>query len=98
MKIKLKQKDLVTLHDLSRDEILGILEKSEEMKKRNKEGKLLPTRAAVLLFGEEPSGLMGAKGAVRIFHYRGSRVQTDPNTNLLRPPRTVSGPVCRQIQ
>ena len=66
--------------------------------KRTNGGKLLPTRAAVLLFAEEPSGLMRGKAAVRIFHYRGSRVQTDPNTNLLRPPRTVSGPVHRQIQ
>ena len=66
--------------------------------KRAGDGKILPIRAAVLLFAEEPSGLLAAKAAVRIFHYRGNRVETDPNTNLLKPPFTVSGPLIRQIQ
>jgi ATP-dependent DNA helicase RecG len=59
---------------------------------------LLPTRAAVLLFAEEPSGLLGSKAAIRIFHYRGHRIQTDPNTNLVKPPITIGGPLIRQIQ
>jgi ATP-dependent DNA helicase RecG len=63
-----------------------------------RDGRVLPMRAAVLLFAEEPGGLLGSKAAVRIFHYRGNKVQTDPNTNLLRPPATISGPVIRQIQ
>lgn len=62
------------------------------------QGALRPTRAAVLLFAEEPSGLLGGKAAVRVFHYRGTRIQTDPHTNLLKPPRTISGPIIRQIQ
>jgi ATP-dependent DNA helicase RecG len=66
--------------------------------KRSGDGRVLPTRAAVLLFAEEPSGLLASKAAVRIFHYRGHKVQTDPNTNLLKPPATVSGPIIRQIQ
>jgi len=33
-----------------------------------------------------------------VFHYRGNRVQTDPQTNLLKPPKTISGPIIRQIQ
>ena len=66
--------------------------------KRSGDGRVLPTRAAVLLFAEEPSGLLASKAAVRIFHYRGHKVQTDPNTNLLKPPSTISGPVIRQIQ
>jgi len=61
-------------------------------------GKLLPTRAAVLLFAEDPPGLLAAKAAIRICHYKGTRVQTDPNTNLLRQPRTIGGPLSRQIQ
>jgi ATP-dependent DNA helicase RecG len=61
-------------------------------------GVLRPTRAAVLLFAEEPSGLLAAKAAVRIFHYKGARRQTDPRTNLLKPPRTITGPIIRQIQ
>jgi len=66
--------------------------------KRTGDGKVLPIRAAVLLFAEEPSGLLAAKAAVRIFHYRGHKVETDPNTNLLKPPLTISGPLIRQIQ
>ncbi len=46
----------------------------------------------------EPSGLLAGKAAIRIFHYRGAKVETDPNTNLLRPPITVGGPAIRQIQ
>lgn len=66
--------------------------------KRSGSGQIQPIRAAVLLFAEEPSGLLAAKAAVRIFHYRGHKVQTDPNTNLLKPPLTISGPIIRQIQ
>lgn len=66
--------------------------------KRTGEGRILPTRAAVLLFAEEPSGLLASKAAVRLFHYRSHKVQSDPNTNLLKPPTTISGPVIRQIQ
>lgn len=64
----------------------------------NREGQLCPTRAAVLLFAEEPSGLLGGKAAVRLFHYKGNRIETDPRTNLLKTPLTISGPVLRQIQ
>jgi ATP-dependent DNA helicase RecG len=58
---------------------------------------LRPTKAAVLLFAEEPSGLLASKAAVRIFHYRGSQIASDPNTNLVRPPMTIGGPLVRQI-
>ncbi len=44
------------------------------------------------------AGCWRAKAAVRMFHYRGNKIQTDPNTNLLRPPLTISGAVIRQIQ
>ena len=66
--------------------------------KKNVEGKLLPTRAAVLLFAENPAGLIGGKAEIRVFHYRGNRIETDPSTNLLRKPVSVSGPIIRQIQ
>jgi ATP-dependent DNA helicase RecG len=66
--------------------------------KKNAQGNLRPTRAAVLLFAEEPSGVLAAKASLRIFHYRGSRVSTDPNTNLAKPPVTINGPVIRQIR
>ncbi|HEX6987810.1 MAG TPA: ATP-binding protein, partial [Planctomycetaceae bacterium] len=65
--------------------------------KRNAQGELRPTRAAVLLFAEDPSGLLAGKAAVRIFHYRGPQMSTDPNTNLVRTPVTIGGPLVRQI-
>jgi len=66
--------------------------------KKGAHGELKPTMAAVLLFAEEPSGVLGGKAAVRIFHFRGPHVSTDPNTNLLKPPITVNGPIIRLIR
>ena len=66
--------------------------------KKNAEGKLKPTMAAVLLFAEEPSGVLAGKCAIRIFHYVGPRTSTDPNTNLAKPPITISGPIIQQIR
>ena len=65
--------------------------------KKNATAQLRPTRAAVLLFAEDPSGVLAGKTSVRIFHYRGNQVSTDPNTNLIRPPTTIGGPLLRQI-
>lgn len=66
--------------------------------RKDQAGALRPTRAAILLFAEDPSGLLAGKATIRIFHYRGAKVETDPNTNLLRRPVTVKGPLIRQIQ
>ncbi len=60
-------------------------------------GALRPTRAAVLLFAEDPSGLMAAKTSIRIFHYKGDRIVHGPTPNLLKPPKTVGGLLIRQI-
>lgn len=62
------------------------------------DGRLRPTAAAVLLFAEEPGGLLDRKCAVRIFHYKGERVEHGDSPNLLRPPRTVTGPVIALIR
>ncbi len=62
------------------------------------DGKLRPTRAAVLLFAEEPNGLLDSKCTIRLFHYRGDKVEHTPNTNLLRPPKTIGGPLVAQIR
>jgi ATP-dependent DNA helicase RecG len=62
---------------------------------------LLPTRAAVLLFADEPGGLLagvGARSDIRIFHYRGHQVEHGPVPNLMRAPKTVSGPLIVQIE
>lgn len=60
-------------------------------------GLLRPTRASVLLFSEDPAGLLAGKASVRIFRYKGDRVQHDPTPNLLKPPKTIGGPLIRQI-
>ncbi len=61
--------------------------------KTDANGKLRPTRAAVLLFAEEPGGLLGSKAGVRVFHYKGDRLEHTPSPNLLKPPKSFSGPL-----
>jgi len=58
---------------------------------------LHPTRAAVLLFAEDPAGLLAGKTSVRVFHYKGDAIQHGPSPNLLKPPKTIGGPLIRQI-
>lgn len=65
--------------------------------KRDDQQNLRPTRAAVLLFAEDPSGVMASKAAIRLFHYQGTETSTDPNTNLVRKPLTITGPLISQI-
>ena len=60
-------------------------------------GALRPTRAAALLFAEDPAGVLASKTSVRVFHYKGERIQHGPTPNLLKPPRTIGGPLIRQI-
>lgn len=63
-------------------------------------GELQPLRAAVLLFAEEPGGLLAvhqSRADIRIFHYRGNRIEPGAVPNLLKPPRTISGPMSVQI-
>lgn len=63
-------------------------------------GELQPVRAAVLLFADEPGGLLAAqqtRADVRAFHYRGNRIEPGAIPNLLKPPKTISGPIPLQI-
>lgn len=64
---------------------------------KNAEGQLQPTWAAVLLFSEEPSGLLRTKASIRIFHYKSDKVDYLATPNLAKPPKTVSGPLIFQI-
>lgn len=57
-----------------------------------------PTVAAVLLFAEEPNGLLNRKCTIRIFHYRGHVIEYGPDPNLVRAPITIAGPVLKQIR
>ena len=65
---------------------------------RVQDGRTMPTRAAVLLFAEEPGGLLESKCAIRVFHYKGEAIERSTTTNLVRPPRTVNGPLVLQIR
>jgi ATP-dependent DNA helicase RecG len=63
-------------------------------------GELQPVRAAVLLFADEPGGLLAAhqtRADVRVFHYRGNRIEPGAVPNLLKPPKTIAGPLPLQI-
>jgi len=63
-------------------------------------GDLLPLRAAVLLFADDPGGLLSSqqtRADVRVFLYRGHRMEPGAVPNLLKAPKTVSGPLYRQI-
>lgn len=57
-----------------------------------------PTRAAVLLFAENPGGLLNQKCAIRVFHYLGHQIEHTEDTNLARPPVTMDGPILHQIR
>jgi ATP-dependent DNA helicase RecG len=61
---------------------------------------LQPVRAAVLLFADEPGGLLAAqqtRADVRVFHYRGNRIEPGAVPNLLKAPKTIWGPLPVQI-
>jgi len=59
---------------------------------------LLPRRAAVLLFAEDPSGLLAQKAAIRVFHYSGAQIEHSPAPNLLKKPKTITGALIKQIE
>lgn len=76
-------------------DIAQVLEKTGLARRDN--NKLKPTRAAVLLFTEYPNDLLETKCTIRIFQYEGN-LETITNTlNLLTTPKTVNGPVIKQI-
>jgi ATP-dependent DNA helicase RecG len=61
---------------------------------------LKPLRAAVLLFADEPGALLAASGTradIRVFHYRGNKVEEGEIPNLKKTPKTISGPLYQQI-
>lgn len=77
--------------------IQEILEKTGLARKSNNE-KLLPTRAAVLLFAEYPNDLLEAKSAIRIFQWTGTLETLTEAPNLIGLPKTINGPITQQIK
>lgn len=63
-------------------------------------GEWLPRRAAVLLFAEEPGGLLAAEGTraeVRLVVYQGKAAEAGAKPNMKKTPRTLRGPLIRLI-
>lgn len=59
-----------------------------------------PTRAAVLLFAEEPGSLLAALGSradIRLMVYDGKQAVPGATPNLRKTPRTIRGPLIEQI-
>ncbi len=63
-------------------------------------GEVLPTRAAVLLFAEEPGSLLAAHGSradIRLMVYDGKQAIPGATPNLRKSPKTIRGPLIEQI-
>lgn len=69
--------------------------------RRGAQGELSPTRAAVLLFADDPNALMAgyaeSRASIRVFHYSGTQIEHGPAPNLRRAPKSISGPLIQQI-
>ncbi|MCK5211225.1 putative DNA binding domain-containing protein [Candidatus Parcubacteria bacterium] len=77
-------------------EIFEVLEKIG-LARKNDNNKLLPTRAAVMLFAEYPTNLMDTKCTIRVFQYFGMKEIIKEAPNLIGTPKTIEGPVVRLI-
>ncbi len=63
-------------------------------------GEAQPTRAAVLLFADEPGGLLAAhdtRADIRLLVYDGKAALPGATPNLRKTPKTIRGPVIDQI-
>jgi ATP-dependent DNA helicase RecG len=61
---------------------------------------MLPRRAAVLLFAEEPSGLLatyGGRADIRLFVIDGKALHAGATSNYRKRPLTIRGPLVNQI-
>jgi len=74
----------------------GVLEKTG-LARKNTAGRLLPTRATVLLFAEYPNDLLDTKCTIRVFQYEGTLETIKETLNLIGVPKTINGPIIRQI-
>ncbi len=64
-------------------------------------GQLRPVRAAVLLFADHPGALLASTSSradVRVFHYKGTVIESGEVPNLRKAPKTLSGPIYRLIE
>ncbi|MEM5364831.1 ATP-binding protein [Paraburkholderia azotifigens] len=64
------------------------------------DGEVQPTRAAVLLFADEPGSLLAAHGSradIRLMVYDGKQPVPGSTPNLRKAPKTIRGPLIDQI-
>jgi len=66
--------------------------------RKDQDGILKPTRAAVLLFALYPNSIMETKCTVRVFQYEGTIETIKETLNLVGTPKTIEGPTIKQIQ
>ena len=65
--------------------------------RKNEQGKIEPTRAAVLLFAEYPTNIMETKCTIRIYKYAGTIETFKETPNLIGKPETIEGPIVKLI-
>jgi len=66
--------------------------------RKDDQGKLKPTRAAVLLFAYYPHNVMDTKCAIRVYQYEGTIEKIGETPNLISKPKTIDGPIIKQIE
>lgn len=78
---------------------LGEILKKAGLAAEDGTGKLLPTRAAVLLFAELPDSLLvETRCAVRIFRYQDAEIRYGDKPNLISNPINLEGPAIKLIK
>jgi len=66
--------------------------------RKDENGELSPTKAAVLLFAEYPTNLIKTKCTIRVYKYKGSLEKFKRTPNLLGKPKTIEGPIIKLIK
>jgi len=66
--------------------------------RKNDQGIVKPTRAAVLLFAKFPTELLDTKCAVRVIQLRGTVEKFEKTPNYLEKPETIGGPIVEVIK
>ena len=67
------------------------------LSRKNENGKIMPTRASVLLFAQYPHTIMDTKCAIRVYQYEGTIEKIGKTPNLIGKPKTIDGPVIKLI-
>jgi ATP-dependent DNA helicase RecG len=73
---------------------------ADKVKQPDGTEEVLPKRAAVLLFAEEPGSLLAGhstRADVRLMVYEGKAAQPGSTPNLRKKPKTIRGPLIEQI-